>query len=733
MIISSVLTLFWQLFVLSGCCLGSGLYLRSIIPKEFSPLNKVLFSLIGGLFLVVLVPQNLFYLGLPVRISGWLVVTATLVQGWLCRRKLLAWTRVCCSSPDIRVTTVVILLTIAFHGFVPTKQELGWYYGKGYDDQFNYVLLAEFLKEEHYNTAEQEVSLRPWMSRAVGFQHGVDVSGMTSKTQPAITGLMKERIGQSIVTAEISTWSGTDGKGGYAATVIFFLVLLATCMYALLREAGVDRFMAGSGGLLAATLPAITRLSLNGFLSQVSILFVFSFLAILLRRQELGSRAFILFFSLALAYLVAAYTEIALIGFCILLAGTIFVRHDSFRAKRLMLMAAMLLVAAMNPYYLSNFIVFLGKEYSLAANFTQLENLGPNVRTMRGWAELIFGFIQNASLATLFDYCAIFCGCLLLAGIVGLSRRDKLVFGATLLPAILVMAYLASRTPFPSYPFAKIALTMLPFASGLMFIPLSRIKAKNRDHPIGTVASLLCLVIVVTAAAGSARYYFEVLNDEGLLRYVREPRFLKVCRALEEMKSKRILVFETNPWLTDWLCYHGRHNDVSVNGQLIPDLGRPRLSPTTVPELGGVDFVVTRDRIVDLRDPNIACLTLIDDMRGEDRADGNDRYWLGPPASLRFLAFRSISANLKMRLALSPAAATSAIDYFLSDDHGQVSKGEILGENVAVKRMNFPPGFSILYLSVKAQNSDSGRETSFPPFAELDGIELSDIDLNPGG
>ena len=173
-------------------------------------------------------------------------------------------------------------------------------------------------------------------------------------------GLKKERIGQSIITAEISVWSGTDGKGGYAATVIFFLTLLAICLYVFLRETGIDRFMAGSGALLAALLPAVTRLSLDGFLSQVSILFVFPFFASLLRHQELSARSFTLFFSLTLAYLVAAYSEIAPIGLCTLFLGVMFVRHDKFRAKRLMLMSAILLIALMNPYYLRNLIEFLG-------------------------------------------------------------------------------------------------------------------------------------------------------------------------------------------------------------------------------------------------------------------------------------------------------------------------------------------------------------------------------------
>src|ERR1700693_3993903 len=66
----SLFIIFWQLFILFSCCLGVGLYLRCFLPKEFSLLNKVLFSLVGGLFLVVLIPQNLVYLGMPGRISA---------------------------------------------------------------------------------------------------------------------------------------------------------------------------------------------------------------------------------------------------------------------------------------------------------------------------------------------------------------------------------------------------------------------------------------------------------------------------------------------------------------------------------------------------------------------------------------------------------------------------------------------------------------------------------------
>jgi hypothetical protein len=223
-----------------------------------------------------------------------------------------------------------------------------------------------------------------------------------------------------------------------------------------------------------------------------------------------------------------------------------------------------------------------------------------------------------------------------------------------------------------------------------------------------------------------------VLNNEGLLRYVRDPHFLTVCRQLEEIKHKRGLVFETNPWLTQWLCYHARHNDVYVNGQINISSQLPLFVPMpTVPDLSKVDFVAMRDRIVDLRAPGIPCLTLVDDTQGEDRSDGHDRYWLGPPATLRFLALRTISANLKIRLAPGPERTALPVDYVLADDQGHISQGEIRDENVEVRQMNFPLGYSVLQLSVKAKDNDSTAQTLFPILAELDGIEITHVNLGP--
>jgi hypothetical protein len=84
-----------------------------------------------------------------------------------------------------------------------------------------------------------------------------------------------------------------------------------------------------------------------------------------------------------------------------------------------------------------------------------------------------------------------------------------------------------------------------------------------------------------------------------------------------------------------------------------------------------------------------------------------------------------------MRLALGPEATTLPINYFLADDQGHVSQGELSGKNVDVRRMNFPRGFSRLQLSVKVKDNDPNAQALFPILAELDELEISDVDLEP--
>lgn len=195
-----------------------------------------------------------------------------------------------------------------------------------------------------------------------------------------------------------------------------------------------------------------------------------------------------------------------------------------------------------------------------------------------------------------------------------------------------------------------------------------------------------------------------------------------------------MLLFETHPLLAAWFCYHARHNDVYFAGRFIGDSSVPPFAPfAKIPDLTNIDFVGTYDRMVDVKPPGLSCLTLVDDIPGEDRTNGHVRYWLGPPAGLRFLALRPMSATLKMQLGPGPEATTFPIDFFVKDDQGHVSQGEIWDKNVEVLRMNLPRGLSSLELSVKAKESDPNVAPSLPILVELHGIEISEVDVKPGG
>jgi hypothetical protein len=733
-VLLSAFRLSWQLFVLFACSTGLGLAFRSLIPKEFSVLNKVLFLLIGGLSLVVLVAQNLVYLGVPVRISAWLVLGGALLQTWRYRHHFPEWIGQLRSSKETRSLAALVLLTVTFHGVVPVQQGLEWYYGKGHFDQINYVLLAEFLKEEPYSTSAEAIGLRPWLIGPVGFHEAKGELAMSSGPGLDTIGLKNERIGQSLITGEISVWSGTDAKGGYAATVIFFLTVLVISLYAFLREILADQFMAASGALLGVFLPVVTRLSLDGFLSQVGILFIFPFFASLLRHRELSPRSFTLFFSLTLAYLISVYSEMAPIGICVFVSGILFIRSDQARPKRLMFMGAILLIACLNPYYLRNMIEFLGYQYNLAAHAASLwDNVAPDIVTLDGWTAIIFGNFASGPLISWFAGCTILLAILFLAGSIFLARKERLILAAILIPVFLLVLYLATRTPPSYYPIAKITLTLLPFLSGLVFVGLSQVAPNSKGGSNALLLKVFSAVIVITTAAGSVGYYAEVLKIEGMLSAFREPRFQAVCRELEGIRNKCVLVFETQPLLSAWLCYHARHDDVYFDGRMISDSAVPAgLSFSEIPDLEKVDFVVTRDRLVNLRTTSAACLTSVDDTIGEDRVNGRVRYELGPPARLRFLALQAMAADLKMRFTPGPRGTISPFNYFLTDPHGGVFQGEIQGETLEILRMNIPRGISYLELAVKAKEPNLGAGATFPILAELDGLQISGIDAKQG-
>jgi hypothetical protein len=724
-------TLLWQLFVLVVCSSGLGLIFLFLLPQQLPVLTKTVLCGIAGFFVVILLAQNLFYLCIPIRISAWLILAAALAQFWRSRRKLTHRITAFLTNADTRMLSAVVLSTLIFHAVVPARQGLQWYYGKGHFDQLNYVLLAEFLRDQPYNTDTKTMGLNPWMVGPVGF-HETAARQTSSGSLPGLEsiGLKKERIGQSIITAQMSVWSNTNAKAAYAATVIFFLTLLAACLYLFLRQTGGDRWVAALGALTAAVLPALTQLSLEGFLSQTSVLFLFPFLAILFQHRDFSPRAITFLSCLTLAYFISAYSELAPLGFCTVFLALLFIRTDPIDTKRRILFALIPLILIINPFYLPNLIQFVAYQYHLAAGAPSLwDNIGPNLLTLPGWSNLIFGTIAIPPLNQIFTPAILLLGVLAIAGALFLSQRDKLILASIFFPSLLLVLYLLSRKPPSYYPVAKITLTLLPLALGLVFIAFQQTSRRHRYQKL--IGVLLGAILLVCAGAGSFGYYCEVLNNQGMLTIFREPRFLEVSNKLEDLTGKKVLVFEAQPLLAAWLCYHARHNDTYFDGTLISDSAVPPNLPfANIPALENLDFVVTRDQLINLKTPGVAYLSFID-SQAEDRSNNQTRYWLGPPALLHFLTFHSMSATLKMRLAPSPQTVVLPVNYFLADAQGHRSQGELWKKDIEILPINLPKGLSYLVLSVAAQEREPSKEKFFPVVAELEAIKLSDITPTP--
>ncbi len=702
-----MLTLLWQVFVILGCCLGAGSSLLFLIPRQCSPLSKVFFSSTGGIFLAVLIPQNLIYLGVPVRVSAWLLFGFAAFQLYRRSRRLGHWLRTLWSNADIRTLGIVMFLTVTFHSVVPVQQGIDSYYGKAAIDQINYVFLAEFLKEEPYKTDFPDVGLRPWLLMGLNFKH--------------------ERIGQSVITAEISVLSRSNAKNAYAATFIFFFAALAMCLYFLLREIGVDHFTAGSGAFLPAIFPGITNLFLYGFLSQTAALFVFVFFVTLLQWRDLNGRSFAVLFGLGLAYLIAVYSEIAPVGACCFLLGVIFVRRENVGRKCLMSLSGILLVALVNPFYVYNLIRFLSQQYFVALH---MKSLLPDFLTLRGWSAVLFGAV-DLRWVLVAEFGGVVFALMALTGFLLLPRSEKLVFGSVLLPVVALVAYLSTRIPLPVYPITKLMFSFSPFAAVLVFSAISRFSSPNDNRILKLSRTFVSVVLVGAAALGSIEEYRLAVNrsDSALLR---EPGFMNVCRRLELVKNRKVLLFEMDRYILGWLCYHARNNDVYCDARAIGTMDLLQSFPfSVVPKLDSVDLVVSRDRIIDPKTADTMCGTLIDSFQEPDYENGKARYWLGPPTRVRFLAFHAISARIMMRLEPGPDAKTLPIRFSLSHDYANIAQGLFFGETVEVRRIEIPRGLSDFELSVSAERVEM-RTAGLPlHIAKLDDFQVGDIELMP--
>jgi hypothetical protein len=299
--------------------------------------------------------------------------------------------------------------------------------------------------------------------------------------------------------------------------------------------------------------------------------------------------------------------------------------------------------------------------------------------------------------------------------------------------------YLATKTPLPVYPLTKLIFSFLPLISVLAFAAIARFVFPGAERLATISRAALLLFLVAVAARGSIQEYQKTWNANDLIesKFIKDPNFLEVCRQLESVKNKKLLIFETNRPSFFWLCYHARNNDAFTildPASLFIGGGSLKFPFCEIPKLQDVDLVVTRNQIIDTKSGRDICLAVIDPSRGEEREKGTMFYWVSPPATkVYFLGSRPVLVDLRMRL--SPGSDARILPVPFSIQHGQddVFNGEIYRPTVVSAQLRIPRGIS--EIEVRASRAAAEREPNdpFQCIVRLDTLEVTGIRPLPAG
>jgi hypothetical protein len=517
-----------------------------------------------GVAIIILVLQNLVYLNIPLRQSvPWfwgavgLLWLGTLLRGGL--RK--SWRN--CPRAVLGVGVGVYL----FQGVGLFVLGAPSYLGNRLGDQFNYIVLADFLREYPFETPGETVGTRPFLFRAL---------------------LLKDdRIGQAILHGFLAVTACQETHVLYEATSLLGPALLVGPFYWLARGSGSRRRAALILAATAGLLPAVTQVHLEGFLSQNLLLpFLFAFLVVLPRTLAAPSVERTVVAMLFLAGAVSIYTEYFLILtglLLVLLVGNGFAGRSwnkSGLLALLILSAPMLLNPLSLPYQLPAFqrlSVNLFTEYfrTRLPALPEMVWLGEGFR-LRGWG---FGW-RGTSILLLG---------LGIGGLVRLGLRQRrrsyrrpgflLALGILALASLPVLGLV--RRPLNPYMVYKLTLTVGPLlvlGAGGLLLPRFRL-------------GLLFLAALGTTLL-EAESIWHRHTPYSHVRSLDAEDFRWATRQLRQLEAREVVLAVEEVFHAPWLSYEGRHH--RIWRLPVADAGFP--NPAPPPPLPPVYLLVEQPR-----------------------------------------------------------------------------------------------------------------------------------------
>ena len=438
-------------------------------------------------------------------------------------------------------------------------------------------------------------------------------------------------------------------------------------------------------------LPGVTKIHLDGFFAQSSILFVFPALIAAFRFRLARTLAGSFVLTVLLTYLFCAYTEfyplgvVAVVG---LLAVTLWPSLLGALIRGAFVITASLLLSA--PYLGKGFRLLLQHGSTSLLKPESLESLVPDAGTVRGWSVLLFGDLPAASRITVLLTVVLLLMVVSAFFTSSLKRRLELAVIAGV--AVGPLALIVSLPGYPKYLFWKLSGTFAWLLAILAVVGMTRVLSvvKIRGSYRRACLAACVLVPVAVSAAGFKQQMGIVFSRSDNLRFVDTPYLRKTFDYVENHPGQTYLIAETNGIVAGWFMYHARNSRTYIDpstpaGDYIP-VGKFAFYeiPAELPEDTQVLSRLGRSRLTPL-------VLKVENPQGIDRDGARYWYWMGDQIDLKIKNSRpTLTAWLSLRVAPGPAnrapGRVMAIDDGVSHHEFDFRKEETIGTEVQLVR-----------------------------------------------
>ena len=658
-----------QSFELILLSIGLGYWFSLLAGKTKNNLSDRLICLICGFSLSVIILQNLVYCNIRLLFAGPLVMSFALVGLFFEIKKSVLRLKTFIlhigyrKKPLAKALIILgaLLIVYVVESLPVISKGVNDYYGNAHQDQVNYVQIAEFFIEKPFYTSYADIGLHPWMVKGVDFKN--------------------QRLGASIANGSLAVLSGVDAKQAYGALITFYILLAGLGVYVLARILGLGNYASIFSALWASLLPIITRIHLDGFLSQVAVGFVIPALiynALSIKRHPRFSLVSLV---TLLSYLLVTYTEIYPIA-VLLVACVGSVSLFPRNTRRILDLAISIMVSLiLVPRYLFYVFTWVIEQYATISSGPNknLDGLFPNSGTLLGWAELFLP-VQIGHWSNTLNWWVLLSLFILGLIIVSLVSQSKRRFFTTLsifIVPLVVLGLLYIRKPFSPYPFAKLLAIFSPMFVVLAVLGLTQLLRYLRAFIIQkrvTRFDWLTLDVsvavgvspfIILALIGSITYIQSVLANELNLMEVDSVGARRAYHFIESHPNSVFVVNEQNPIVCAWICYHGRNSDIYLDSKQIGD----RLINSDKFKFlynESLDLINTRkdiwqingNRYFSLNDPDVSPDIKIINKQGlEKMRDGSEYAWVAESIDIKITNFSKRSVNYILNFSVSPGPA----------------------------------------------------------------------------